>query len=63
MRSSRAVCLAASDGFGKTSGPGGSDLVVTGRHRGGTNYHERFVFTPLRRGPYAACTTQLSGVG
>jgi len=34
------------DGFGNTSGPGGSYLVVTGRHRGGTNYHERFVFTP-----------------
>ena len=34
------------DAFGNTVNRGGGYLVVTGRHRGGTNYHERFVFTP-----------------
>lgn len=34
------------DSFGNIAGPGGGYLVVTGRHRGGTNYHERFVFVP-----------------
>ena len=34
------------DAFGNTLNRGGGYLVVTGRHRGGTNYHERFVFTP-----------------
>ncbi|MBL8524072.1 MAG: hypothetical protein JNN20_10310 [Betaproteobacteria bacterium] len=34
------------DMFGNISGPGGGYLVVTGRHRGGTNYYERFVFVP-----------------
>ena len=44
MRHSRAEVRV--DAFGNTAGPGGSYLTVTGRHRGGTNYHERFVFTP-----------------
>jgi hypothetical protein len=34
------------DVFGNTLRPGGSSLTVTGRNNGGTNYHERFVFTP-----------------
>lgn len=34
------------DAFGNTLNRGGGYLVVTGRHQGGTNYHERFVFTP-----------------
>jgi hypothetical protein len=34
------------DAFGNTLNHGGGYLVVTGRYRGGTNYHERFVFTP-----------------
>ena len=34
------------DRFGNTAGPGGAYIVVTGRHRGGTSDHERFVFTP-----------------
>ena len=32
--------------LGNIDGPGGSYLVVTGKQRGGTNYHERFVFVP-----------------
>ena len=34
------------DAFGNTLNRGGGYLVVTGRYGGGTNYHERFVFTP-----------------
>ena len=34
------------DAFGNVLNRGGGYLVVTGRHRGGTNYHERFVFAP-----------------
>jgi len=34
------------DAFGNTLNQGGGYLTVSGLHRGGTNYHERFVFTP-----------------
>ncbi len=34
------------DAFGNTLNQGGGSLTVTGLHHGGTNYHERFVFTP-----------------
>ena len=34
------------DMFGNIDRPGGSHISVTGRHRGGTGYHERFVFVP-----------------
>jgi hypothetical protein len=34
------------DAFGNTLNHGGGYLTVTGRHNGGTNYHERYVFTP-----------------
>ena len=34
------------DELGNTLNRGGGYLVVTGHYRGGTNYHERFVFTP-----------------
>jgi len=36
------------DSFGNTSSGGRGYLTVTGKHRGGTSYHERFVFTPGR---------------
>jgi hypothetical protein len=44
IRRSRA--LVRTDIFGNIDKPGGSSIVVTGAHRGGTGYHERFVFTP-----------------
>lgn len=34
------------DALGNTLNRGGGSLAVTGRYRGGTTYHERFVFTP-----------------
>ena len=34
------------DRFGNIDAPGGGYVTVTGEKRGGTNYHERFVFTP-----------------
>ena len=34
------------DAFGNIDKSGGSYITVTGRHKGGTSYHERFVFTP-----------------
>lgn len=44
MRHSREVVRV--DAFGNTLNQGGGYLTVTGLHRGGTTYHERFVFTP-----------------
>jgi hypothetical protein len=44
MRHSREVVRI--DAFGNTLNQGGGYLTVTGLHRGGTTYHERFVFTP-----------------
>jgi hypothetical protein len=44
MRHSREVVRV--DAFGNTLNQGGGYLTVTGVHHGGTNYHERFVFTP-----------------
>ena len=36
------------DALGNIDAPGGGYLVVSGKHAGGTSYHERFVFTPER---------------
>ena len=44
MRHSREVVRV--DAFGNTLNQGGAYLTVSGLHRGGTSYHERFVFTP-----------------
>ena len=44
MRQSREVVRV--DAWGNTLNRGGGSLAVTGRYRGGTTYHERFVFTP-----------------
>jgi hypothetical protein len=44
MRHSREVVRV--DAFGNTLNQGGGSLTVTGLHHGGTNYHERFDFTP-----------------